>query len=195
MKMNALFFKIFLLGILLFFTCIKSQEPLSYLAYYEFKFCDSPQTMILNQNEDGIYSGFIDILLEKEKKNTYKDIKIRTELPPEEVKILITKLKAAEIDLVNDHFDDDHSKYLDGDEIVIKLLKDNKINQYAFDEIYPISRKKIEVTPLRGKIQNWLTIIDNEVHLADQLSKVRKNLSKGRYCYFSGITNVCFTKK
>ncbi|MGU3374968.1 hypothetical protein [Chryseobacterium sp. M5A1_1a] len=195
MKMNALFFKIFFLGISLFCISIKSQKSTSYLAYYEFGFCDSPQTMVLSQNIVGKYSGFIDISLEKEKRMRYKNVKIRTELLSEQVKTIITKLKMAEIDLVNDNFDDDELKYLDGDGLNIKLLRNSKIDSYAFDEIYPLSKTKIEVTPLRIKIQNWLTIIDDEVHLAKQLSKVKKDLPKGQYCYFSGITNVCFKKK
>lgn len=166
------------------------------LKYYEFKFCDSPQSLVLIEKRNSKYLGYIHFNLKKEKGNkSYKKIKKRIKISSEQTEKLILELKKAEIDSLNRSYDDDKEFYLDGDYLVIKLLQNNKIEKYVFDETYPVSSKKIEKTPLRGKIQSWLSIIDNELNIKEQFSKVKSKLSRGTYCYDSGISTLCFKKK
>ncbi|MDR6517072.1 hypothetical protein [Chryseobacterium camelliae] len=165
------------------------------ITYYEIDFCSSPQKLILQEKKNNKYSGFIYTCLEKKKKNSLKKIEKKTKISIRQAQKIILDLEKAEIDSVNKTYDDDSLAYLDGDYLSISLLKNNKIEKYSFDEIYPISSKKIEKTPLRSKIQNWLTIIDNELNLKDQFSRMIKKLAKGTYCYNSGMSTICFKKK
>lgn len=134
--------------------------------------------------------------MEKERKNkAYKQIKRKTKISPEQAKRIIYKLKKAEINLVDKNYDDDSVVYLDGDYLTINLLRNDKIEKFSFDEIYPISYKKREKTPLRSKIQEWLTIINEELNLKKQLTKIKNKLNKGTYCYSRGINTICFNKE
>lgn len=189
-------------GIVLFISILISNFLFSQkissnvLKYYEFKFCDSPQSLVLIEKQNNKYLGYIYVHLKKERRNrSYKKIKKKIKISSEQTEKLILELKKAEIDSLNRSYDDDKEFYLDGDYLVINLLQNNKIEKYVFDEIYTVGSKKIEKTPLRNKIQNWLTIIDNELNLKEQFLKIKNRLATGTYCYDSGISTLCFKKK
>ncbi|MCW3161574.1 hypothetical protein [Chryseobacterium oryctis] len=167
---------------------------LNNIAYYEFAFCNSPLTVGLQEKKNNRFSGSIYVHLEKKKNNNIKEINRNKKIPPKQAKRIISKLKELEIDLVNENYDDDSLVYLDGDYLTIKILRKGNLEKLSFDEIYPESKLKIEKTPLRSKIQNWLTIIDDELNLREQYSKIKYKLNKGTYCYDSGIRSVCFEK-
>ena len=83
-----------------------------------------------------------------------------------------------------------------GDYRTVTLLRKTKIEKFNFDEIYPFSSRVIEKTPLRSKIQQWLTVLDEELKLKEVGSGVRNKLTKGTYCYNSGaIYTNCFEIK
>lgn len=186
---------ILLISILISSLLFSQKIPSHVITYYEFKFCDSPQSLILLEKKNNKYLGYIHTDLEKERGNkSYKKIEKKIKISYEQSEKLILELKKTDIDSLNKNYDDKEF-YLDGDYLVIKLLQNNKIEKYGFDEIYPASSKKVEKTPLRNKIQGWLTIIDNELNLKEQFSKIKSRLPKGTYCYYSGINTVCFIKK
>lgn len=177
-------------------NCMFAQQlPPNIITYYEFDFCNSPQKIVLQEKKNNKYSGFIYTYLEKKNKSNLKKIEKKTKISFEQAQKIILDLKKAGIDSVSKTFDDDSLSYLDGDFVSITLLKDNKIEKYSFDEIYPVNSKKLEKTPLRSKIQNWLTIIDSELDLRDKFLELKNKLTKGTYCYSSGINTICFKKK
>ncbi|PKF72288.1 RNA polymerase sigma factor region1.1 domain-containing protein [Chryseobacterium sp. PMSZPI] len=185
----------FLLILILISNFFFAQEISSnIIKYYEFNFCNSPQTLILIKEKNNKYLGYIKTSLKKKRKRDYKEIVKKSKITPEQAKRIISILEDKGIDLVDSTYDDDLVTYLDGGFFTIKLLKDNKVQSFSFDEIYPESKKKIETTPLRGKIQSWLSFIDHELMLKEQFSSVKKKLNKGTYCYDSGTDTVCFNK-
>lgn len=167
----------------------------SIMKYYEFNFCNSPQTLILIKKKNNKCFGYIQTVLKKKRKRDYREIIKKSKIFSKQVEKIISVLEEKEIDSVNSTYDDDSVVYLDGDSFTIKILRDSRIQSFSFEEIYPESKKKIETTPLRRKIQSWLSLVDCELALQEQFSSVRKALNKGTYCYDSGIDTVCFNKK
>lgn len=166
----------------------------SIMKYYEFNFCNSPQALILIKKKNNKCFGYIQTVLKKKRKKDYREIVKKSKISSEQVEKIISELEEKEIDSIDSTYDDDSIVYLDGDSFTIKILRDNQIQSFSFEEIYPESKKKIETTPLRGKVQSWLSIVDRELALKEQFSSVRKALNKGTYCYDSGINTVCFNK-
>lgn len=166
------------------------------IKYYEFQFCNSPQTLVLVKKKNNNCFGYIKILLKKQRKNKEcRKISRTLEISSIQASKIIYELEKNNIDSLSQNYDDDLVSYLDGDFLTIKILKNNKVEAFSFDELYPESKKKIETTPLRAKIQNWLTIIDNNINLKEQLSTVKNKLSKGKYFYYSGINTIYFKNK
>lgn len=104
---------------------------------------------------------------------------------------IFIELNNAQIDSVTTKYDDDSLTVLDGDHL-IKLLRNKKIEKIGIENIYPASSKVIEKTPLRIKVQNWLTILDNELNLKNILSNIKSKLKKGTYCYSAGAIYTNF---
>lgn len=155
--------------------------------YYEFELCDSPYTISIFKSKKNKFWGFVDVDLEKKRKNsTYKKIKSRIKINPMNTQKIFIELNKAQIDSVTTKYDDDSLTVLDGDYLAIKLLRNKKIEKIVIENIYPVSSKVIEKTPLRIKVQNWLTILDNELKLKNILSNIKSKLKKGTYCYSSG---------
>lgn len=175
-----------------FLFCQKTYSNM--ITYYEFNFCGSPQSLVVIKKKNNKYFGYILANLERVGEKHKKIIK-KSKISSEQSKKIISELEEKRIDLVDQRYDDGKEFYLDGDVLTIKLLRNDTIETFYFDEIYPISKKKSEVTPLRSKVQNWLTIIDNRVNLKDSFSKIILTLRRGTYCYDNGINNICFKKK
>lgn len=191
--MNNVTIKIFLTATLLFYGFSKGQKAEEYISYYEFNLCNSPQTIILKHYKDDTYSATINTHLKK--KGSDIELLIETNQFPDKSREMISQLKDAGIDAVNETYNDEGMSYLDGDALTVKLLRNNTIETFAFPELYPSAQQKKETTPLRLKVQNWLMIIDREYGLKDQFESTKKNLKRGTYCYNSGTDTVCFTKK
>jgi hypothetical protein len=199
MKAKKQIMKNLLLSIIFILTIsCKAQDLRSnIIGYYEFKLCNSPHTIILIEKRHKKYKGLANTSLKKKRKNgTYRNVKKRTKISPLQTKIIIEQLKYEKIDSLNKNYDDDSLTYLDGDHLVIKFLRNNKIEEFEFEEIYPVNSNKVEKTPLRGKVQNWLNIIDNELNMKNIFSKIKQKLKRGTYCYESGaIYKTCINMK
>lgn len=155
--------------------------------YYEFELCDSPYTISIFKSKKNKFCGFVDVDLEKKRENsTYKKIKRRIKINPMSTQKIFIELNKAQIDSVTTKYDDDSLTVLDGDYLAIKLLRNKKIEKIVIENIYPVSSKVIEKTPLRIKVQDWLTILDNELNLKNMLSNIKSKLKKGTYCYSAG---------
>lgn len=155
--------------------------------YYEFELCDSPYTISIFKSKKNKFWGFVDVDLEKKRKNsTYKKIKSRIKINPMNTQKIFIELNKAQIDSVTSNYDDDSLTVLDGDYLAIKILRNKKIEKIVIENIYPVSSNVIEKTPLRIKVQNWLTILDNELNLKNMLSNIKSKLKKGTYCYSAG---------
>lgn len=155
--------------------------------YYEFELCDSPYTISIFKSKKNKFWGFVDVDLEKKRKNsTYKKIKSRIKINPMNTQKIFVELNKAQIDSVTSNYDDDSLTVLDGDYLAIKILRNKKIEKIVIENIYPVSSNVIEKTPLRIKVQNWLTILDNELNLKNMLSNIKSKLKKGTYCYSAG---------
>ncbi|REC44667.1 hypothetical protein [Chryseobacterium pennipullorum] len=178
---------------LLFYGSSKGQKAEEYLSYYQFGLCDSPQIITLKHHKDDTYSATINTHLKK--KGTQLEILSETTLYPGTARKMILKLKEAGIDSVNEAYNDEGMAYLDGDALTLQLLRNGKIESFTFPELYPSDQQKMETTPLRLKVQNWLKIIDHEENLKKHFSDVKKGLKRGTYCYDVGINTICFKKK
>lgn len=191
--MNILTIRMLLAATFLLYGFSKGQETGEYISYYEFGLCNAPQTVVLKHLKDGTYSTTINTLFKK--KGTDLDILVETTKFPDHTKEMISKLKAAGIDSVNETYNDEGASYLDGDALSVKILRNNRIESFAFPELYPSSQEKAETTPLRLKVQSWLEIINREENLKEHFSNVKKSLKRGHYCYNMGTDTVCFKKK
>jgi hypothetical protein len=156
------------------------------LKYYEFNFCDSPQSLILIKKNNHKYSGYIQTTLKKGGNN--KLVIKKSRISSVQSTKIISELEEKGIDMVNQNYDDGLNSYLDGDVLTIKLLRNNNITVFSFDELYPESESKVEETPLRRKIQIWLSIVDAELNLKEKLLMTKEKLRKGIYCYSSGVS-------
>ncbi len=164
-----------------------------YLSYYEFGLCNSPQVVVLKHHKDNTYSATINTHLKK--KGSDLEIVSETTLFPDAAREMVLKLKEAGIDSADETYNDEEVAYLDGDALTLKRLKNNKMESFAFPELYPPGQQKPETTPLRLKVQNWLAVIDHEQNLKENFSDVKKRLKRGTYCYNAGINTICFKKK
>lgn len=161
--------------------------------YYEFNLCASPHTIILIEKNNRINRGMVFTSLRKSK--SQKKIVRKTKLDPSVVKSVIAKLNDLGINEVDKTYKDS-LVYLDGDALEIKLLRDGIVNNFYFDEIYPVKSKKIETHSLMVKVQSWVTLVDQEFALDEIFANIKSKLRKGEYCYSLGAIYIkCFTIK
>lgn len=99
--MNTSTIRILFVAILLFYGFSKGQKARDYISYYEFGLCNSPQTIILKHHKDDTYSSTINTLFKK--KGTDLEILIETTQFPDNTLEIISKLKAAGIDSVDEN--------------------------------------------------------------------------------------------
>lgn len=82
--------------------------------YYEFELCDSPYTISIFKSKKNKFCGFVDVDLEKMRKNnTYKKIKSRIKINPMNTQKIFIELNKAQIDSVTSNYDDDSLTVLD----------------------------------------------------------------------------------
>lgn len=192
--------KSFLLFFLIITQNIISQNTVS-KRFYEVSFCGTPQTIKLIEYQNGRVEGFLKTELTEEKSNG-EETKIIKEISFSDAltKKIMIDLKSEGIETLkrcNEDVECMKQGFLDGDYLAIKILTNETIKDFEFSEIYPESRTngKFEEIELRRKVQILATIIDNEINLKKQFSETMKSLKTGRYCYWSGITQICIKHK
>lgn len=187
---------ILLLFFILFCGLFQSQKLKNLEKFYKFDLCSSPHTVVLEKTKRGKERGYILTTLENKKHNgAYKKVTRKSKINSETAKKILNNLQKTDIDLVNKTYDDDSLFVLDGDYLEIEILKNGKTERYGFEEIRPKNIKK-ETTPLRIKLQDWISLLYKELSLYAYFSDMKKKLNKGTYCYSSGaIYTTCFTIK
>lgn len=185
---------------LIFSLSIFSQNN-SIKRFYEVSFCGKPQIVQLTEYEDGTVEGLLKTELIKEE-SSGKEIKINRKIIFSDsiTKKILTDLENAGIETLIKCEEEEECNslgFLDGDFIAINTVINGKINSFTYSSILPESESNLEFKEigLRRKVQILATIIDKEINLKKQFSETFKNLKKGTYCYWSGITKVCSKHK
>lgn len=171
------------------------QESIS----YTITFCNSPQKIILSNN-NGIIKGIIETNLTKDQKwGKSKEIIDKKEIDNILASHIMASLKINGIENLINCNDDEECKsiaFLDADYVSIDIMIDGTSKNFSYSEIYPESKsRELESIPLRRKVQILLTIIDSQIDVRKYYSELMKKLKKGTYCYWGGISRICIKNK
>lgn len=190
---NYILFPLFYLSINLF-----SQN----ITEYKISFCGKPQTLQLNQNNNGKITGYLETKLwikKTLKSRRSKDLTFKKELSKTQAEKLFYKLKNGGIDSLSgceNGNKNEKTAFLDADYLVIDI-KNDKTDHKEFPEVYPLSQNggKVEENCVRNKAQKIVNLIDEEIHLKNQFAELIKGQKIGVYCYGSGNSILCIKKK
>jgi hypothetical protein len=192
------------LFLFLFFISFTS---FSQIRYYKINYGDLPQSIELIENDNGKFKGSITTELDKGNwditwlNRTWRKLwKIKTKkksiidtLNEELVKNLMYQLEKDGIETIKncrDDIDCNNIGFLDGSSTSFKIKTKKNDREYYFSEIYPILKDNRETNEIRKQAQNIVTTLDRFISQKESFSKAIKQLPRGKYYYFSGIS-IC----
>jgi hypothetical protein len=192
------------LFLFLFFISFTS---FSQIRYYKINYGDLPQSIELIENDNGKFKGSINTELDKGNwditwlNRTWRKVwKIQAKkksiidpIDEELVKNLMYQLEKDGIETIKnceDDIDCNNIGFLDGSSTSFKIKTKKNERKYYFSEIYPILKDNRETNEIRKQAQNIITTLDRFISQKESFSKAIKQLPRGKYYYFSGIS-IC----
>ena len=192
---------------LLLFLIFVSFTSFSQSRYYKINYGDLPQSIELAENDNGKFNGTVNTELDKGNwditwlnRTCRKLWKIETKkksivdpINDELVKNLMNQLEKDGIETIKNCTDDvdcNNIGFLDGSSTFFKIKTIKNDREYYFSAIHPISKENIETNEIRKQAQNIITTLDKFIIQKESFSNAIKQLPRGKYYYFSGIS-IC----